>query len=254
MQSRLWDAGAGVLADGHRVVAVDQVADDVAEVVGEALVEGAGLARVEQPGGGLRDTVGHLVGGDVGLDEGAGQLLALEHARVAVDHLRLAQVAGEHRVAVVLRAEVDRADQRPALVVPRVPAERLPVGHDRVAVGLRGDRVGVGDRRARAHRERAGQLALVPDRRRVVGLHRAGAGGRVPGLGGGVGELDARSGPESVRRQVATEGVGPGDLDTVGVGLGAAHPAAQEGGARHRREHVRHTGRTSTRSPVVASM
>ena len=179
-QLALRGSGAGVLTHRHAVVAVDQVADDVAEVVGEALVEGAGLAGVEQPGGGRGDAVGDLVRRDVGLDEGAAELLALQDARVAVDHLRLAQVAREHRVAVVLGPEVDRADQWSALVVPGVAAEGLVVVDDLVAVGLRGDGLRVGDRRARAADQLAGQPGLVLERRGVVGLDRAGAPPRRP--------------------------------------------------------------------------
>src|SRR3712207_8213839 len=52
------------------VLAVDPVADDVAEVVGEALVERPRLPAVQQPRRAVGDAVGDLVPGDVHVDVG----------------------------------------------------------------------------------------------------------------------------------------------------------------------------------------
>ena len=120
-------AGAATLEDRDAVGALDPVADHVAEVVGEALVERAGLAGVLQPGRGGGDAVGDLVAGGVDLDLGDLGLAVLGGARVAVDHLGLAQRVGEQGVAVVGGAVVHRGDQRAALAVPRVAAQRRVV-------------------------------------------------------------------------------------------------------------------------------
>ena len=143
--------------------------------------------------------------------------LTLLDARVAVDHLRLRQVAREHRVAVAVGSEVDRADEGPARVVPRVATERLVVVDDLVAVGLRRDRLGVEDGRARAGDQLARQPGLVLDRGGVVGLDRSGPFLGVPRVGRGVGQLDLAGVLEAERRELTSEGVGAGHGDAVGV-------------------------------------
>ena len=77
--------GAAVLAERRGVPLVVVVADDVAEVVGERLVQRARLAGVVEAGGRVGHAVRHLVAGDVEGDQLHGAVRAL--ARVAVDHL-----------------------------------------------------------------------------------------------------------------------------------------------------------------------
>ena len=210
-------AGAATLEDRDAVGALDLVADHVAEVVREALVEGAGLAGVLQPRRGRGDTVRDLVAGGVDLDLGHLGLALRGGARVAVDHLRLAQRAGEEGVAEVRGAVVHRRDHRAALAVPGVAAQRRVVVVDVAAQRLRGHRLGVADLGVGADHELAGQLRAVLDPRGVVRRDAAGQALLVPRRRGGVEQRDALVGLDAVPGEGAADRVGAGDLDRVRV-------------------------------------
>ena len=240
-------AGAATLEDRDAVGALDLVADHVAEVVGEALVEGAGLAGVLQPRRGRGDTVGDLVAGGVDLDLGHLGLALRGGARVAVDHLRLAQRAGEEGVAEVGGAVVHRRDHRAALAVPGVAAQRRVVVVDVAAQRVRGHRLGVADLGVGADHELAGQLRAVLHLRGVVRADAAARALLVPRGRGGVEQRHALVGLDAVPGEGAADRVGTGDLDRVRVGRGRVGPGQVDPVQVRRRR-----GRPRERDPALA--
>ena len=186
--SGLWRAGglAGVLAEGRGVALVVAVADHVAEVVGERLVQRARLAGVVEPGGRVGDAVGDLVAGDVEGDQL--HVAAGSHAGVAVDHLLEARA--EEGVAELAVAEVDRRHHRGALAVPGVATDARVVVVDDPADLLGADGVGVADLGGVLDVLAAGERRVAA---RPVGGERvdpALAGGGVVARGRGVDEGD----------------------------------------------------------------
>ena len=234
---RLGQPAAPELAQRGVVAAGDQVADHVAEVVGEGLVERSRLAGVDQVGRGVGDAVGDLVGGHVDLDE------VLEAAaRGAVDHLRSGEAVVEVGVAEVGAAEVDRRDQRRALVVPRAPAERGVVVVDGAADRVRGHGLAVAERRRPLVTRLPGSLALV-EAAQVVGLDAALAGRRVVGRRGRVDQRDHAALLHAGGGDVAHGPALAGHRD--GVALGGGDPGRREQAGRPvgpvRRRHHRQT-------------
>ncbi len=213
------DLGAGVDADRGVVALGVAVGDDGAEVVGEALVERAGLPGVVEPRGGRGHPVGDFVPGDVRHDElgTAGR----SAARVAEHHLWRVEVGAEEGVAVLLVVEIDRHHRGAAGTVPGRPLEQRGEGVDHhPGQGMSGDRVRIADRGAAAALDV--RLAGQPDLGLLLVLRRERGDAAASGVGvvrrhGRVVEADALRRPDAVGGVARAVRSLAGNLDVVPV-------------------------------------